>query len=420
VDASEHDGDVIGEAEGRSPSTALPVTATRSRRHGVIALLATVAILVGAPIVVITHSPNWTLRPLAFATPGEDVGPRGWSRDGTRFLFSRLDQFVVVRVADGARVFTGYGAWPVWVDNDTIDAIQDFGPGRSQIGQISLTGQVTYRTLPPVFETAKLVGEGPLEVAATTNIGSIWTSVVDPLSGRIVAHLPDVRAMSWAGTGRLITKTSEPFAGVQGFSPGRLRAWTARTGLRPIGGDLLEIADVVSAAPSGDVIACVCALSTDGSQTPGSIYLVPVDGGPPRKLFDLTRGDVNIQTNFGWLSDGSLLVLDGVGFHRFALDGTALAVPTIPATDMPPSKYAGRAYVLGGDIIIGSQLGSATTGTSRLTIRHLDGNVLMARTFPSWNGLGLVTDHNRPRALVGTDPQAPGEPPEAYFVLERL
>ncbi len=408
------------EAISQSPPTARATPASRSRRHVLIAVLATVAILVGVPIAVVTYSPSWTLRPLAFASPGEGFQPRGWSPDGRLFLFSRFDQFVVVRVADSARIFTGYGAWPVWVDNDTIDGLQDIGLGRSRILQMSLTGKVTRGALPPILETAKLVGEGPLEVAATTSIGSIWTSVVDPLTGRIVAHLPDVRAISWAGTGRLITKTTGPFPGVQGSSPGRLRAWSARTGLRPIGGDLIEIADLVSAAPSGDVIACVCVSPTDGLLRDGSMYLVPMDGGPPRKLFDITRNDVNIQTNFGWLPDGSLLVLDGVGLHRFAPDGAALAVPMIPATDMPTPKYAGRAYLLGGDIIIGSQLGSATTGASRLTIRHLDGTVVMARTFASWNGLGMVPDHDRPRALVVTDTQVPGAPPETYFVLERL
>jgi hypothetical protein len=254
------------EAVVRSPSTVLQTTATRSRRHALIAVLATIAILVGVPIVVVTHSPSWTLRPLVFASPGEGFQPRGWSPDGTRFLFERLDQFVVVRVADGARVFTGYGAWPVWVDNDTIDALQDIGLGRSRIAQMSLTGQVTRGNLPPVFETAKLVGEGPLEVAATTSIGSTWTSVVDPRTGRILAQLPDVRAVRWVGAGPLVTKTSEMSPGVQGSSPGHLRVWTARDGLRPIGGDLFEIAETVSVAPAGDVIACVCARSTDGSQ----------------------------------------------------------------------------------------------------------------------------------------------------------
>jgi hypothetical protein len=407
------------EVADRSSSTGPPATVARSRRHALIAALATIAILVGVPIAIVTQRPGWMLRPLAFATPGEDLQPRGWSPDGTRFLFSRVDQFVVVRVADGARVASGAGAWPVWVDDDTIDAIEDLGLGRSRIVRIGLAGQVTNTPLPPIFETARLVGEGPLEVAATTNIGSTWTSVVDPRTGRVVAHLPGVRAMSWAGTGLLIAKTSEPSAGVQGLSPGHLRAWTARDGLRPIGGGLLDIANVVSAAPSGDMLACVCAVASDGPLAQGSVYLVPLDGSPPRKLFDLTRGDVNIQANFGWLEDGSLVVLDGIGLHRFALDGSTLAVPTISPTDLTAPRHAGRAYVLGGDIVLASQLGSATTGAARLTARGIDGDIRFARTLPSWNGLGLVVDHDRPRALVVTDPQLPGAPPQSFFVLER-
>lgn len=63
----------------------------RRRRHAVIADATTVVILVGVPIAALTSRPSWTLRPLMFATPGEDLQPRGWSPDGTRFLFSRLD-----------------------------------------------------------------------------------------------------------------------------------------------------------------------------------------------------------------------------------------------------------------------------------------------------------------------------------------
>ena len=411
-------GDEMNEsvATASSRNEAMPAP---SRRHAVIAVVATIAILIAVPILVVTHRPSWTLRSLAFASPGEDLQPRGWSPDGSRFLFSRIDQFVVVRVADGARVATGYGAWPVWVDDDTIDAIVDIGLSRSKIVHIGLANGVRNETLPPVFETAELVGEGPLDLAATTNIGSIWTAVVDPLSGREIARLPDVRAMSWATTGSLITKSLLPPAPVSGSSPGHLRAWTARDGLRPIGGDLYEIADVVSATPSGDAIVCRCALAWDGPRTEGSIYVVPLDGSAPRKLFDLTRNDLNIQTNFGWLADGSLIVLDGIGLHRFALDGTPLPAPAIQAADLPPPKYSARAYVLGGAIIIGTQLGSGPTGEARLTIRSLDGEVLLARTSPSWNGVGLVMDHDRPRALVVADPQGPSGPPQALFVLQR-
>jgi hypothetical protein len=416
----------MDEGAGRAPTAgtaqpARPATGDgRIRsRHALIAAVATIAILVAVPIAVVTYRPSWTLRPIAVATPGEGLSPRGWSPDGTRMLFSRLDQWVVVRVADAARVANGYGAWPTWVDDDTIDAIQDIGAGRSQILQARLSGPGANAMRSPTFETARLIGNGPLELAATTSVGSIWASVVDPRTGRVIADLPGVRAIGWAGPGRLIAKTSELSPGVSGQLPGHLRAWTARDGLHPIGGDLLEIAEGVSAAPSGDVIACVCARAADGPTTGGSIHLVPLDGGPARKLLDLSRGDRNIQTNVGWLPDGSLIVLDGVGYHRFARDGTELPVPTIAAEDFPPTKYAARAYVLGGDLVIGSQLESGPTGQVRLTIRHLDGDVVLSRTLPSWNGLGLVVDAGRARALVATDPQIPGGESEAFFLLER-
>jgi len=400
------------------PSTGSKTAPARDRRHALIAVAATIAILVAVPILVVTYRPSWTLRPLVFATPGEDLGAISWSPDGTRLLFAGIDQFVVFRLADRARLATARGTSPVWVDDDTIDAIDDIGLERSQVVRVSVAGRVTSESLPPILPTARLVGEGPLDLAATENVGSIWTKVLDPRTGRVIADLPDVRATAWAATGRLIAKSVER-SGLMGQLPGHLRSWTARDGLRPIGGDLLEIAEVVSVTPARDAIVCRCALETEDRNTEGSIYVVPLDGSAPRKLFDLTRGDMNIQTNFGWLPDGSLIVLDGVGFHRFALDGTPLGVPSIAAADLPTPKYAGRAYVLGGELVLGSQLGSSPTGEARLTIRGLDGDVVLGRTLPSWNGLGLMVDHDRPRALVLTDPQRPGEPSGAYFVLER-
>lgn len=405
-------------ADDTASSRATPPPAA-GRRHAIIALVATIAILIAVPIIVVTYRPSWHLRPIEFGSPGEDLAPKGWSPDGTRFLFAQTDRFVVVRVADGARVATGYGSWPVWVDDDTVDALQDTGLGRSQIVRIGLAGRITYVPLPLAFETPKLIGEGPLEIAATENIGSIWAAVVDPRTGREIAHLPDVRAIAWAARGTLITKTSGPFP-IFGTLPGHLRVWTARDGLRSIGGELYEIADQVSASPSGDAIVCKCAVATDDPRTEGSIYVVPLDGSAPRKLFDVTRNDMSIQTNFGWLPDGSLIVLDGVGFHRFKLDGTPLPVPTIPTTDLPAPKHGGNPYVLGGELVLGSQRESGASPEGRLTIRGLDDEVMFGRTFPSSSGVRLVIDHDRPRALAVTSPQQSGEAPEALFILERL
>jgi hypothetical protein len=399
------------------PPAAAPRSSTPSGHHAIVAAIVTVAILIAVPVAMVTRGHDWTLRPFAFGIAGDDLVPKAWSPDGTKILFAQLERFVVVRASDRQRLFAGYGSWPVWVDDDTVDAVRDIGSGRSQIARVDVTGRNRGDTLPPVLKTAKLVEGGPIELAAT-GLTDFWTTVLDSRTGRVIAELPGVRAIRWVSRGVLVTKTVERDSSVQGQLPGHLGVWTARDGLRPIGGDVFEIADEVAVAPNGDAVVCRCALATDAS-TEGSIVMVPFDGGPTRKLFDLTRGNVNIQTNFGWLSDGTLVVLDGLGLHRFSLDGVSLPAPTLAADDLPAPKYAGRAYVLGDRIVIGSQLAHSTEGRVRLTIRGLDGTLELDRTMTSLNDLWLLTDHDRPRALVGTDPERPGEAAFAYFVLDR-
>jgi hypothetical protein len=45
------------------------------------------------------------------------------------------------------------------------------------------------------------------------------------------------------------------------------------------------------------------------------------------------------------------------------------------------------------------------------------GEVGYGQSLPSWNGVGLILDPARPRALVYTDPRQPGRPPQRFFVL---
>ncbi len=396
--------------------TAAP-RSSRPGRHAIVAAIVTVAILIAVPIAMVTRGHDWTLHPFPFGIPGDDLPPKAWSPNGTKILFAQLERFLVVRASDGQPLYAGYGSWPVWVDDDTVDAVRDIGLGRSQIARVDVTGNNRGETLPAVLKTARLVEGGPLELAAT-GVTDFWTTILDSRTGRVIAELPGVRAIRWVSPGVLVTKTVERDISVQGQLPGHLGVWTGRDGLRPIGGEEIEVADDVAVTPNGDAVVCRCALATDAS-TEGSIVVVPLDGHPTRKLLDLTHGDVNIQTNFGWLSDGSLVVLDGLGLHRFSLDGVSLPVPTLARDDLPAPKYAGRAYVLGDGIVIGSQLAHTTEGRVRLTIRGLDGKLELDRTMTSMNGLWLLADHERARALLATDPYQPGEPAAAYFVLDR-
>ncbi len=375
-----------------------------------------VGIIVALPIVALARIPHWRLDPVAVGSPGEDFQPGTWSRDGKRFIFQRLDQFVVVRVSDGAVLRTGYGWSPIWVDDDTIDALRDIGLSRSQVVRISLHDG-RYDTLSITLGGGRLVGRGAVDLAGPTAGGSISTTVFDPFTGRQIAAIPDILPLAWIRPGLLIGKAAgaEPLR--SGLPPASLVAWTVRDGARPIGPGLVIARDEITGAASGDAVACICNRTDTGAgQPPLGIYRVPVDGSPATLLADVVRGDANADPIVSWLDDGSFVFLDGAGLHRVMPDGQNKGIPVNP-DDLPAKGYSGRAYRLGDAVAVATQLGSGPTGQARLTLLGLNGEVQLRQTFPSWNGVGLFNDPARPQALVITDPQAADAPPQRYFVL---
>jgi hypothetical protein len=376
-------------------------------------------ILVLLPIILLAQIPRWHLDPIPMGSPGEEFQPGSWSPDGKRFVFSRLDQFIVVRVADGAVQWTGFGSWPVWVDDETIDAVRDIGLSRWQLYRLDLSSG-RGEALPITLGVGRLVGRGVLDLAAATLTDSISTTVLDPLSGRQIATIPGVRAIGWIRPGLLIGKAVDAANQGIGLQPGSLVAWTARDGARPIGPHLDDVRDVITGSPAGDAIACVCArMDTGAAQPPIGIYRVPVDGSPPTLLADVVRGDANTDPIVSWLDDSSVVFLDGAGLHRITPQGTDSAIPGIDPSDLPAMGYYGRAYRLGDAVAVASQLGSGPTGQARLTLVGLDGEIQSRHVFPSWNGVGMIIDSARPQALVYTDPREADEPPGRYFVLTR-
>jgi hypothetical protein len=120
-----------------------------------------VGLVVLLPIAGLATLGRWTLDPFSFVRPGEVVQPGTWSPDGTRIIFSVGGgaQFNVVRVRDGAVVRTGSGAWPVWVDNDTIDSVQDTRLVSSHVDRMIVsTGRAL--TIVPKLGSVRLVGRG--------------------------------------------------------------------------------------------------------------------------------------------------------------------------------------------------------------------------------------------------------------------
>jgi hypothetical protein len=370
---------------------------------------ALVGILVLLPVAGLATLPRWTLDLIPFGRPGEGFQPVSWSPDGTRFLFQQLNQFLVVRVGDGAVLRVGYGDWPVWVDDDTIDSVQDIGMLRSQVSRVSLsTGRGA--TIVPQLGNVKLIGRGVVDLAATGNIGDIETTIVDPIDGRKIAHIPGVRAIDWVRPGVLIGKTANFELQGIGDRPGSLVVWTLRDGARPIGPDLLDVRDLVAPAPTGDAIACVCALlNTGAAKPPEGIYRVPLDGSAATRLADVIRANTNNDPVVSRFEDGSIVFLDGAGLHRIGPDGANTAIPVDPG-DLPPKGYYGRAFPFGNAIVLASQLGIPDTVRAKLTIMSPSGEVGYRQTFASWI-VGLILDPVRLQALVYAD--------QRFFVLRR-
>lgn len=389
----------------------------RQRLSHPLVVAALVGIVVLLPVAGLATLPRWTFEALAIGRPGEDLQPGSWSPDGTRFVFSRVDRFDVVRVSDGTVIRVGYGAFPVWVDDESIDSVEDIGQLRSRIGRLDLrTGRYDAIT-PPLESFVKLVGRGVLDLAATSVVGAIEATILDPVDGRLIAHLPGILAIDWIRPGMLIGQTAGAAIPALDVPPGSLVVWTLRDGLRPIGPELVEAVDLGAIASIGDAIACVCKDAGAGNTAaPSGMYRVPIDGSPATRLADIATGSFNSDPVPRRFDDGSLVYLDSAGLHRIGADGVNTMV-TVDPGDLPSKGYFGRVYRFGNAIVLASQLGSTATGQAKLTVMSSTGEVGYRQTLPSWNGVGLILDPSRPKALVYTDPQRPDRPPQSFFVL---
>lgn len=349
-------------------------------------------------------------------SPGEELQPGTWSSDGRRVLLQRVDQFVILRVADGSVARTGFGFAPIWVDDGRVDFLRDNG-GRSELVTLDLSNGLSNVFGMPTG-TSTLVGRGALDLAATTVAAALVTTIVDPIDGRIIATLPDVRAVAWARPGTLILKTVErdPARGAIGFRPGELEAWSAGDGLRSIATGLIDVRDVIDPSPSGDAFLCVCRRAQAARQEPDGIYRVSVDGSRAERLADVTPRP-NVDPVPSWLSESIAVFLDGSGLHRLELGANAETLDGLGLGELPQPGYTGRAYALSGRVVVSVQVGSGPTGQGRLTARGQRGEIEFSQTFPAWNGVGLVVDPSHDQALVVSDPQLPNASPNRFYVL---
>lgn len=368
-------------------------------------------------LVALSVGPSWRLEPLKLGTPGENLQAVSWSPDGTRFTVQRTDQFLVVRASDGRVLRTVAGRWPVWVDDSTIDALRDIGLQRTELVRVDLQTGI-WTTIAQPLPAARLAGGGVSPLAATSVIGPRGTVVLDPVDGRRIAVLPELRGIAWARPGFLIAKTVVPDLQASGSLPGLLRVWTAVGGVQSIGVGLVELRDAMVPSPSGDAFACVCArLDAASMLSAPALYKVPIDGSAPTRLSDWVDGGPTANPLVAWLDDSSIVFLDGAGMHRINIGPGPMPMPRLdPGTLFTPGN-AGRLYRIGDGLAILESQGGGPTGVSWLTLLGPNADVRFRRFFPSWNTAILIVDPLRPRAVLATDPQPPDGPPDRFFVL---
>lgn len=382
------------------------------RRPLVVAAIVGLVVLASVTTAVLTR--GWSIQPLSLGSPGENLSPGPWSPDGTRVAFRRDLGTVIVHVPTGAieRVHPGYDA--VWVDNDTFDVIYNNG-GIDEIRSVDVaTGSSRIFRAEP--RTIDLVGGGNVDLAATSNGARLTTTVLDPRTGRVIATLPDVRAIAWARQGLLVVKAHDVEHQSLGTLPGAMMSWSRANGLRPIGDGLLDVWDVFAIAASGDALACVCRPTNGPATEPNGIYRVPLDGSASVRLAAVASRS-SIEPVPSWLNDSTLVFMDGEGPHIVQEGQPPAAFPGFAATDLPAPRHAARASALAGRIVVVAQDGSGPTGTSRLIIRDLSGRLELNRSYQTWNLPYLNVDPRHAQAILMIDPQLPGAVSSSFFVV---
>jgi hypothetical protein len=396
----------------RSPSGRAP----RVLRHPLFLAGVPFVLFLGA-LIAISLAPSWRLDVLLLGTPGEFLQPISWSPDGTRFAVQRGEQFLIVGASDGKVLRTIVGNWPVWVDDNTIDALRDIGLQRTELRRIDLeTGDST--TIAQPLPVARLTaGGGGLPLAATAVGRDIVTVVLTPIGGRRLAVLQDLRGISWVRPGILVLKTVIPELQAFGSLPGSLRAWSGGD-VRLIGGRLIELRDTIAPSPSGQDFACVCAdPGADGKFSDPAVYLVPLDGSAPTRLSEWVAAPTTADPLIAWLDDETLVFLDGAGMHRVDLRSRPLLMAGLDPGAVFTAGGVGRLYRIGDSLAVLETNGHGPTGVTRLTVIGPSGDVRFRRSFPSWNAAYLVVDPAHPRAILATDPQPPDGPSNRFFVL---
>jgi hypothetical protein len=357
-------------------------------------------------------APRWRLQPF---TPTVDLGvsfvPSDWSPDGGALLTATPGRFKILGW-DGS-VFQGPdpGWSPVWIDARHIAILEKkFGSSTVNLVRMEIAGG-DRRTLGPRLAQGRLIGDGHGHLAYQSEDGPLMTTVLDPQDGRTVADLPGYRVSSWTVDGALLLTRPEPY--LERYYPygGSLFLWRPGEKPRALGPDVADAGSVAPMSPTGEELACICAVKPFPDPTPNgperAIYRVPIDGSPPVYLAPWPRHG-GASPEIAWIDDTTLAVIGDEGFTRVSTAGGSKVVSGLTSSDLGFRTAFGRVFELRGSTIAVLQDLVGGVESTLVVVDHDDRVRMRTRFFGSLPDVSV--DHVHERGVVSSEQIRAGEP----------
>jgi hypothetical protein len=368
---------------------------------------------------VLMGQPRWKLAPFAPTANRNYFDARAWSPDGSVVMTAAGGgRFEIVR-SDGTLLLADTeGMTPLWIDDRTVIALETVDESTSRLVRIDAYDG-SRRLIGGPLPLGHLVGGAPGMVAHRTVIGPLVSTILDPVDGRVLGRLAGYRAHTWANDGSLIVRKPEPAIQNSHYGAGPLFDWRPGEDPRPLAPGLIDLGEASPLSPSGDAVACVCALTSSLGRDPArAIYRVPIDGSPPTELGPWHAGNSSAMPEITWQGPDSLAVVDADGLSRVFVTGKKQTIPGLSASELGFQRPMGRVYGLGDTVVAIIRDGAPPGNEPILVVVDAHDRIRLERVVEAFNVPSLTVDEAHGRGLITADPNHPGEPPQEFFLLE--
>ena len=368
---------------------------------------------------VVIGQPRWRLAPFAPTADRNYFDARAWSPDGSAVMTAAGGgRFEIIR-SDGALLLADTeGMTPLWIDDRTVIALETVDASTSRLVRID-THDGSRHIIGGQLPLGHLVGGEPGRVAHRTVVGPLVTTVLDPVDGRVLGRLAGYRARTWTNDGSLIVRKPEPSIQNSHYGAGALFDWRPGEDPRPLAPGLIDLGEVSPLSPSGDAIACVCAVASSLGRDPArAIYRVPIDGSPPTELGPWHAGSGSAAPDIAWRGPVSLAVIDADGLSRVFVSGKKRTIPGLSASELGYRRPMGRVYVIGDTLVAIIRDGAPPGDGPLLVVVDAHDRIRLKRAMEAFNVPSVTVDVAHGRGVMSADTNRPGEPPQEFFLLE--